>query len=88
MIITETFCPSIPKLNRPTPIGVDLPVFLVVLEGDPRLKDGALIALTPEGYEELSDLIESVIIYSSQCTSALEYYESAIDRLGDNSGRD
>ncbi len=79
VLVPEQYCPAIRQPERPTPVTVPAPDFLVVTQDDPRLNGVALVCLDADGYEQLSETIEELIRYSVDNTAIIEYYEKSID---------
>ena len=74
---TETYCPPINTLQRPNPISIPTPEFLVVVPGDERLKEaGAMICLTASQYAALAEVMENSIRYIKDSQEVLAAYEA------------
>lgn len=69
-----------PSLPQPEPIAL-LDVEWVVMTRDryERLQDGALMCVTPEGYEALSLNAAEVLRWTSEAKSQLDYYAGSAD---------
>ena len=78
--VPELYCPAIQTIDRPQPIEQPAPDFMVVAEGDPRLTGVALVCLDSDGYQELAEFFEAVIIFAKDTGASLRYYEEAINK--------
>ena len=78
--VPELYCPAIIPIKRPEPVEQSAPEFMAITKSDPRLDTAALICLTDEGYRELAEMMEAMVIYGGATQATLRYYEEAIDR--------